>query len=281
MVLIYILAKKPNMLLNKYFFFFLLVTCFSFSQISICSWNIMNLGKSKSDSELIVMANAIKSYDIIAIQEVVAGYGGAKAVSRLVAILNTKGSKWDYVISNPTTSANPSSRERYAFIWKPSSVTKTGNCWLDQNYQKEIDREPFMGNFIYKGKSITLVSFHAVPKKKNPASEIKYFKFFPNLYPKLNLVFLGDFNCPQSHYVFFPIKKIGFTSVFQNQTTSLRQKCINNDCLASEYDNIFYKRSNLKVIKSGIVPFYTSFKSVKEARKISDHIPIWCLIQLK
>ena len=281
MVLIYILAKKPNMLLNKYFFFFLLVTCFSFSQISICSWNIMNLGKSKSDSELLVIANAIKSYDIIAIQEVVAGYGGAKAVSRLVAILNTKGSKWDYVISNPTTSANPSSRERYAFIWKPLSVTKTGNCWLDQNYQKEIDREPFMGNFIYKGKSITLVSFHAVPKKKNPASEIKYFKFFPNLYPKLNLVFLGDFNCPQSHYVFFPIKKIGFTSVFQNQKTSLRQKCINNDCLASEYDNIFYKRSNLKVIKSGIVPFYTSFKSVKEARKISDHIPIWCLIQLK
>ena len=269
------------MLLNKYFFFFLFFTCFTFSQVSICSWNIMNLGKSKSDSELMVMANAIKSYDIIAIQEVVAGYGGAKAVSRLVAILNTKGSKWDYVISNPTTSANPSSRERYAFIWKPSSVSKTGNCWLDQNYQQEIDREPFMGTFIYKGKSITLVSFHAVPKKKNPASEIKYFKFFPKLYPKLNLVFMGDFNCPQSHSVFFPIKRIGFTSVFQNQKTSLRQKCINNDCLASEYDNIFYKSSNLKVIKSGIVPFYTSFKSVKEARKISDHIPIWCTFQLK
>jgi deoxyribonuclease-1-like protein len=281
MVLIYILAKKPNMLLNKYFFFFLLVTCFSFSQISICSWNIMNLGKSKSDSELLVIANAIKSYDIIAIQEVVAGYGGAKAVSRLVAILNDKGSKWDYIISNPTTSTNPSSRERYAFIWKPSIVKKTGNCWLDQNYQKEMDREPFMGTFMYKGKSITLVSFHAVPKKKNPASEIKYFKYFPNLYPKLNLVFMGDFNCPQSHSVFSPIKKIGFTCVFQNQKTSLRQKCINNDCLASEYDNIFYKPSNLKVIKSGIVPFYTSFKSVKEARKISDHIPIWCLIQLK
>ena len=269
------------MLLNKYFFFFLLVSCFTFSQVSICSWNIMNLGKSKSDSELLVIANAIKSYDIIAIQEVVAGYGGAKAVSRLVAILNTKGSKWDYVISNPTTSANPSSRERYAFIWKPLSVTKTGNCWLDQNYQKEIDREPFMGNFIYKGKSITLVSFHAVPKKKNPASEIKYFKFFPNLYPKLNLVFLGDFNCPQSHYVFFPIKKIGFTSVFQNQKTSLRQKCINKDCLASEYDNIFYKLGNIKVLKSGIVPFYKSFNSIKEARKISDHIPIWCSIQVK
>lgn len=191
------------MFLNKYLFLYLLFFCFSYSQVSVCSWNIMNLGKSKSDSELEVMANAIKSYDIISIQEVVAGYGGAKAVSRLVSILNTKGAKWEYIISNPTTSSNPSSRERYAFIWKPSIVKKIGNCWLDQNYQKEIDREPFMGTFLYKGKSITLVSFHAVPKKKNPASEIKYFKFFPKLYPKLNLFFLGDFNCPQSHNVFF------------------------------------------------------------------------------
>jgi endonuclease/exonuclease/phosphatase family metal-dependent hydrolase len=269
------------MLFNKYLFIFLLFFYFSFSQVSVCTWNIMNLGKSKSDRELEVMAKAINSYDIIAIQEVVAGYGGTKAVSRLVSILNRKGSKWEYVISNPTTSTNPSSRERYAFIWKPSIVKKIGICWLDQNYQKEIDREPFMGTFLYKGKSITLVSFHAVPKNKNPASEIKYFKFFPNLYPKLNLVFMGDFNCPQSHSVFFPIKKIGFFSVFQNQKTSLRQKCINNDCLASEYDNIFYKVNKVKVLKSGIVPFYTLFKSVKEARKISDHIPIWCSIQLK
>lgn len=84
----------------------------------------MNLGKSKSDSELEVMANAIKSYDVIAIQEVVSGHGGAIAISRLVSILNRKGSKWEFVISNSTTSNNPSSRERYAFIWKPSIVKK-------------------------------------------------------------------------------------------------------------------------------------------------------------
>ncbi len=241
----------------------------------------MNLGNSKSDSELLVIANALKSYDIIAIQEVVAGNGGAKAVSRLVAILNTKGEKWDYVISNPTTSINPSSRERYAFIWKPSTVIKKGNCWLDQNYQREIDREPFMGTFVYNGKSITLVSFHVVPKKKNPASEIKYIKFFPKLYPKLNLLLMGDFNRSQSHKVFFPIKQFGFVSVFRNQKTTLRQKCLNNDCLASEYDNFFYKSNKIRLIKSGVIPFHNSFESLKEARKISDHIPIWCTFQLK
>jgi deoxyribonuclease-1-like protein len=268
--------KKILFLLSLIFSTFL-----SYSQISVCSWNIMNLGKSKSNSELGVIANAIKDYDIIAIQEVVAGYGGSQAVSRLVSILNTKGSKWDYTISNPTTSKNPSSQERYAFIWKTANVKKTGNCWLDQNFEKEIDREPFMGTFDYQGKTFTLVSFHAVPKKKNPETELKYFKFYPKLYPKLNLIFLGDFNCPQSHTVFNPIKNNGYTPILINQKTSLRQKCIQNDCLASEYDNLFYEKKKLTILKKGIIPFYESFSSVKEARKISDHVPIWCVMDFK
>lgn len=260
-------------------FFFL--SSVAFCQVSICSWNIMNLGKSKSDYELTVMANTINTYDIIAIQEVVAGSGGAKAVSRLVSLLNTKGSKWDYSISDPTSSTNPSSQERYAFIWKTARVKKIGSSWLDQNYANAIDREPFMSTFEYLGNRFTLVSFHAVPKKKNPASELKYFKFFPKLYPKLNLIFLGDFNCPQSHTVFNPLKNKGFAPILVNQKTSLLQKCMNNDCLASEYDNLFYDTRKFNVKQKGIVPFYTSFSSVKEARKISDHVPIWCVMDIK
>ena len=263
------------------FFLILCLSSLAFAQVSVCSWNIMNLGKSKSDSELTVMANLITTYDIVAIQEVVAGTGGAKAVSRLVAILNTKGSKWDYTISNPTTSNNPSSSERYAFLWKTARVKKLGNSWLDRNYADEIDREPYMSTFEYQGKSFTLVSFHAVPKKKNPASELKYFKFFPKLYPKLNLIFLGDFNCPQSHTVFNPIKNNGFAPILVNQKTSLRQKCINKDCLASEYDNLFYDTLKIKIQQKGIIPFFKKFSSVKEARKISDHVPIWCVMDIK
>ncbi len=264
-----------------YLFVFLFLNTVSFAQVSVCSWNIMNLGKSKSNSELDIIANIIKSYDIIAIQEVVAGKGGAQAVSRLVTILNTKGSKWDYAISEPTTSNNPSSQERYAFIWKTAQVKIIGKCWLDQNYEKEIDREPFMGTFNYQGKVFTLVSFHAVPKKKNPEREIKYFNFFPKLYTKLNLVFMGDFNCPQLHSVFNPLKSKDFAPILVNQKTSLRQKCILNDCLASEYDNLFYDKRKIKILQKGIVSFYKSFSSVKEARKISDHVPIWCVFELK
>jgi len=259
---------------------FFLFTFYSFSQTKILSWNLENFGKSKSQSEIRYIANTIFEYDIVTLQEVVAGFGGAQTVAKLVAALNEKGIKWDYSISNPTSSSSYKT-ERYAFIWKTNKVKLKGNAWLEKKYHLEIDREPYFATFEIDKKTITLASFHAITKNKQPETEIKYFKFLPQEYPNLNLVFIGDFNCPESHTVFNPLKKMGYASVFQNQKTTLKQKCKNNVCLASEFDNIFYKADNLHFINSGIIPFYKNFNSLQEARKISDHIPIWFEFSLK
>jgi deoxyribonuclease-1-like protein len=244
------------------------------AQVKLVSWNIQNFGKSKSEVEINFIANALKNYDIIAIQEVVAGYGGAQAVAKLAAELNRKGSKWDYAISDPTSST-PYKKERYAFIWKTAIVTKIGRAWLEKKYHLEIDREPFYCTFEYKGNKFTVVNFHAITKSQQPETEIKYFKFLPAIYPELNLLFVGDFNCPQSHTVFNPLKKMGYRSILVNQKTSLKQQVKNNKYLASEYDNMFYNTSKVNRIDKGIISFYNNFGSLKEARMISDHIPIW------
>lgn len=252
----------------------LLFSVFSFSQTKILSWNLENFGKSKSESEINFIANTIRDYDIIAIQEVVAGYGGAQAVAKLAGELNEKGTKWDYVISDPTSSSSYKI-ERYAFLWKTSKIRLKGKPWLEKKYGLEIDREPFFATFEINKKTITISNFHAITKSKQPETEIKYFKFLPDQYPDLNLIFVGDFNCPQSHSVFNPIKKMGYVSTLENQKTTLKQKCNYNVCLASEFDNMFYKKSALRFVKSGVIPFYKDFNTLKEARKISDHIPIW------
>ena len=252
----------------------LLISTFCFSQTKLLSWNIENLGKSKSDKTINYIANTLRDYDIIAIQEVVAGYGGAQAVARLADELNRKGAKWDYIISDPTSSSAYKT-ERYAFIWKTSKLKKIGNAWLEKKYHLEIDREPYFCTFQYQNKQFTVVNFHAITKNRQPETEIKYFKFLPNEYPNLNLIFAGDFNCPQSHTVFNPLKKMGYQSVFINQKTSLKQECKNDKCLASEFDNVYYRTSKINTVNSGIIPFYKNFNSLKEARIISDHIPIW------
>jgi deoxyribonuclease-1-like protein len=258
----------------------LIITCISFSQVKLLSWNIENLGNSKSSNDIIFLANTIKDFDIIAIQEVVAGDGGAQAVAKLADELNRKGSKWDYTVSNPTSSSAYKT-ERYAFLWKTSKVKKIGDAWLEKKYSLQIDREPFYCTFQFNNKQFTIANFHAITKSKQPETEIKYFKFLPAQYPKLNLLFVGDFNCPQSHTVFNPLKKMGYKSVFINQKTSLKKECKDAVCLASEFDNIWYNSNKISIANSKVLLFYSTFKTLKEAREISDHIPITTEITIK
>lgn len=243
------------------------------AQVKVVSWNLENFGQSKSAETIGFIANTLKVYDIVAIQEVVAGYGGAQAVALLADELNRKGAQWDYIISDPTSSSAYKT-ERYAFLWKTAKVKKIGRAWLEEKYHLEIDREPYYCTFEYDSKRFTLVNFHAITKSKQPETEIKYFKFLPAAYPNLNLVFVGDFNCPQSHSVFTPLKKMGYVPVFQNQKTSLKKECTKGNCLASEFDNIFYS-PKVSVHRFGVISFYDSFPTLKEARTVSDHIPVW------
>ena len=85
-------------------------------EVSIISWNIRDFGKTKSDSIINAIANIVQNYDIVAIQEVVSGFGGSQAVAKLADVLNRKGNKWDYTISLPTKSP-PYITEKYAYLW--------------------------------------------------------------------------------------------------------------------------------------------------------------------
>lgn len=85
-------------LIAKFFVLAVVYLNFAFhsaAQISLLSWNLEKFGKSKSNETIEFIANTIKDYDIVTIQEVVAGDGGAQAVARLNDALNRKGFKWD------------------------------------------------------------------------------------------------------------------------------------------------------------------------------------------
>lgn len=261
---------------KKYLLFLLFFCHFScYAQyISVCSWNLKDFGRSKSEETIKIMANTLKTFDLIALQEVVPGPAGPQAVARLVDQLNRTGQAWSYTVSLPTSGTAYSS-ERYAFIWKTKKVKKIGDAWLEQKYATAIDREPYLGRFKVQNAVFTLVNFHAIPKTKQPETEIKYLKFMPALYPRDNLVFCGDFNLPQSHSVFNPLRKMGYESALVAQKTSLRQKCIQNDCLASEFDNFYFNSHIIKLHSAGILHFYKAFVTLKLARQVSDHVPVY------
>jgi hypothetical protein len=53
-------------------------------------------------------------------------------VARLADELNRKGSKWNYTVSDPTSSSAYKT-ERYAYIWKTSKVSMLGKLGWKKN----------------------------------------------------------------------------------------------------------------------------------------------------
>lgn len=248
--------------------------------IQLLSWNIANLGKSKDDAEIGVMANVLKSYEVVAIQEVVAGEGGAQAVARLVDALNRKGSKWDYVVSNPTSGGK--GVERYAFLWKPSRVKMKGKPWLDEHLADAIDREPFMARFEKGGQVITIASFHAVPQSKYPNAEIELLKDFPKWYVEDHLVLVGDFNASNEEYGGETLMQNGFKDAMNNVRTTIKMKPDKaGRHLANPFDHVYFEQKELQIGAQGTVDFTQQFGDLKSARLISDHIPVWASVSVR
>ena len=84
-------------------------------ELSILTWNIQHLGKTKNATEIAFMVKVMKAYDIIAIQEVVAkDPAGIKAVVRIVEQLNRSGAKWYRIHRLPPGAAQGATEHRVA-----------------------------------------------------------------------------------------------------------------------------------------------------------------------
>lgn len=265
------------MLKKLLFLFFVTISLTVFSQteeVKLVSWNIRDFGKTKSSEELNNIAEIVKTYDIIAIQEVVAGYGGAQAVAKLSDILNRKGSKWDYVISNPTNSSKYVT-ERYAFIWKTKHIKIKNRGRLVKELDLEIDREPFLLDFYLGKEKFTVLNFHSRPYNRDPETEIKALsKFVLNSFSTPVLIVGGDFNVNEKEIVFNQLKNGGYNAALSNKKTTLKRTCPNGNYLNHAIDNIFYSKTVNK-IEGKVLDFIKTCNNLEAGRDLSDHLPVF------
>lgn len=240
--------------------------------LKVLSWNLYNFGQSKDENTLAYIAKIILGYDVIAIQEVSVSFFGAQAVAKLIDKLRQKGEDWDYIISDPTFGPGT---ERYCFIWRSSKVKLREQPTLALLLRNTIDREPFIAKFSAGKTLFTCINFHAVPSSKYPETEVVQLNKLNSIYEQNSVLFMGDFNISQSHAAFNGIKQLGFLPLLVGHKTSIKETEINNQHLAKEYDNIFYEKNEIGLLRSGVVDFTNDFKSLEEARKISDHLAVW------
>lgn len=250
------------------------------NSLKVVTWNLYNMGVSKSNKEIEFVAKLLQHYDVLAIQEVSTKVSGPRAIVQLKDELSRKGHSWDYIVSDPTTGEGA---ERYAFLWKTDRVKLSGRAWLAKPLEDEINREPFMARFAAGDKSILIANFHAVPSSKNPGKEVELLDQLDRSYNKDNLVVLGDFNLAEKSEYFNNLKNRGFSPVLRGQKTSLKRSCPagKDEYLAQEYDNIFYEVEDLSSSKSGIIDFVKTCQNLDRVRDISDHLPVWAELKWK
>lgn len=241
--------------------------------LKIISWNIQNLGRTKTPDHIYEIANILRDVDIVAIQEVVAkDPAGAQAVTKIADELNRMGSKWDYQISDPTKSPSVYMSERYAFLWKTSKVTIIHRAYLDKEMEDLCFREPYIAQFKQKGNATPfyLLNYHSRKYNDKPEQEILHFKNYPKRLQSQNLLIVGDFNLNEKHTVWNP----GFKSALNDQPTTLKWNCKNGNYLSHSIDNIYYT-SGITSVKARSIDFVQYCDNLKHARKISDHLPIF------
>jgi len=244
---------------------------FAQDQVSLISWNIRDFGKTKTATTISKIATIVKDHDIVLIQEVVSGYGGAQAVAKLADELNRKGAKWDYVISNPTKSP-PYKTERYAYLWKTSKIRSRGRGTLLSSLQQHVYREPFVMIFVKNNNEFKILNYHSRKHDDKPEEEIADLIAYIQK-QEGSIIFAGDFNTTQHHQVFSQLYQGNFTAAIEHQKTTLKQKCKKGVYRNYAIDNVFLSE-DITIKKGRVIDFVKGCSNLEEARKISDHLPI-------
>jgi hypothetical protein len=183
----------------------------------------------------------------VAIQEVVAGRGGVDAVERLDSILEKNSISWGTSVSQPTSGKGT---ERYAFIWKNSKITMISQR-LSQHLSYLVDREPYVLEMDISGihkkykLNLVVVSFHAVPKAKNPGHEIEALIREPVIVDRAKeTIVLGDFNLSFEDPSFEVLRFLQFKPLIESKT-ALRRSLKNGSHLTHNYDNIWIRKAEI------------------------------------
>jgi deoxyribonuclease-1-like protein len=251
--------------------------------IRIASFNIQVLGSSKARKPEVmnVLANVIRRYDVVAIQEL--RTKDAWVMENLVALVNSSGSDYRYLVGPRLGRTN--SKEQYVFVYDAARIDADPQSLLTvPDPQDYLHRQPTIARFQVRsdstqpGFSFILANIHTDPdetKTELNALDDVFVSLQRNQWQEDDVILLGDLNVSY--------RKLGELGQLPNIAYTVRGEPTNTRGTKS-YDNIVFDRLATKEFSgvTGILSLQQEFGlSMDDALAVSDHWPVWAEFDAK
>jgi endonuclease/exonuclease/phosphatase family metal-dependent hydrolase len=252
--------------------------------ITMASFNTLHLGWDNG-KDLNKLADVLKSYDVIGLQEVM-NEDTLKKVRDLLR--EHTGTEWQYVISLRNLGRS-SYKEYYAVLYRLDKTTYTSNSaeiWNDEG--DLFEREPFFASFKSRNFDYTIIVMHSdfdnnkeVMRKEARLLYTVYNKIQERNPNEKDVILMGDFNLSANDIGWDSLKTIPTMTNLIPGTTQTTLSTSGG--LSSAYDNIWIRTQftgNEFTDTSKADYYYTLMFSGSanpglEARgTISDHVPV-------
>ncbi|MGB7323447.1 MAG: endonuclease/exonuclease/phosphatase family protein [Rubripirellula sp.] len=246
-------------------------------RILIATFNIQVFGESKlAKPEVVnVLAEAVRQFDVVAIQEVRAQ--SDEILPRFIEAINADGSQYSFLIG-PRLGRTVST-EQYAFVYDTKRIEHDPYAYGSMTDANDLlHREPFVARFRARTPSpdqaftFWLVNIHTdpdeVPEEISALSQV-----FPVMQAARpdedDVILLGDLNA--SEFEFDDLGRLpGMTWVVTGAMTNTRQ--------TKAYDNILFDRQYTGEYTGrwGVMDIERIFGITRDqAIEVSDHLPVW------
>jgi endonuclease/exonuclease/phosphatase family metal-dependent hydrolase len=248
--------------------------------LKIGAFNIQVFGKSKAGKPEVmdVLADIIRTYDIVAIQEI--RDKDQTALPKLVNLVNSDGSQYVYIVGPRL--GRTASKEQYAYIYNNRTVNLNGTPWTypEPNGTDPLHREPYVAYFRAENGSfdVILITIHVDPDEAT--EEINALDAVVNCtqgnYPNEDdIIIMGDLNADCRYF-----DEDSKCSICDNNY----YWCIGNNIdTTTKATNCTYDRL---IITKEAVSDYTGNSGVfrydlvynlteEETQAVSDHYPIY------
>ena len=253
--------------------------------LRVGAFNIQIFGVTKASKPEVmdVLARIIRTYDVIAIQEI--RDASQTALSALVDLTNSDGSQYDYVVSERL--GRTTSREQYAYIYNTDTVevTSATQTYPESDGTDPFHREPFIASFRALGGNFDATFIVIYTDPDEATDEINglgaVVEYAQGSNPdEQDFIVMGDLNADGAYY-----DEGGTTTLSGSEYYWVIDNSVDTTTKSTDYtyDRIIVTDSTVSDLSgdSGVYRFDIEYGlSVDEMVGVSDHYPvyadIWC-----